>query len=230
MQFNHQPKLSMKVENYLPKSSQEKITAAVKEAEKKVNAEIVPVFMISSDPYVEAKLRGAIMMAAVTAISILAYDHLMGWYQLFLLNNDWLFVMSIAAGGLIGYFLFGYVAALKKLMVSKTKKAQRSLAMAERVFGEYKLFETSQRNGILIFVSLFEHKIEIMPDKGLKEKVSVDEWNKVLEEMKPSLRSKNFEQAFVLSITKITEVLLTNNLNRNGDSNNELPDHVRENL
>jgi putative membrane protein len=220
----------MKVENYLPKSSQEKITAAISEAEKKVNAEMVPVFMTSSDDYTEAKLRGALLMAALTAISILVYDHLMGWYQLFLLNNDWLFVMTIALGGILGYFLFGWITPLKRLLISKSKQQQRSTAMAERVFGEYKLFETKQRNGILIFVSLFEHRIEILPDKGLKEKLAEDEWKKVVDQMKPSLRAKKFEEAFTLSISKITEILETNKMNRNGDTSNELPDHLRENL
>ncbi len=220
----------MKVEKYLPKTSQEKITQAINDAEKKVNAEMVPVFMISSDEYVEAKLRGSIFMAAFTALSILVYDHLMGWYQLFLLNNDWLFVSVVSLGGLLGYFLFGYMYPLKKLMLSKHSLKQRSSAMAERVFGEYKLFETKQRNGILIFVSLFEHHIEIVPDKGLKEKIGTDEWQKVVDEMKPSLKNKKFDEAFLKSIDKITELLLINKMNREGDASNELPDHLRENL
>lgn len=220
----------MNVENYLPKLSQEKISQAVNNAEKKVNAEIVPVFMVSSDSYVEAKLRGTIFSAAFTAIIILVYDHLMGWYQLFLLNNDWLFVTVIALGGLLGYFLFGNVYSLKKLMLSKNIMSQRSSAMAERVFGEYKLFETKQRNGILVFVSLFEHRVEILPDKGLKDRISADEWKKVVDEMKPSLKNKKFDEAFLLSIDKITELLLTNNMHRGAETSNELPDHLRENL
>jgi putative membrane protein len=169
-------------------------------------------------------------MASVTAVSILVYDHLMGWYQLFLLNNDWLFVMVIALGGLLGYFLFGWITPLKRLLISKAKMHLRSSAMAERVFGEYKLFETKQRNGILVFVSLFEHKIEIVPDKGLKEKIGEDEWKKVVDGMKPSLKAKRFEEAFTLSISKITEILQTNKMERTGDNSNELPDHLRENL
>ncbi len=221
----------MNVEKYLPKSSQEKITTAVSEAEKKVNAEIVPVFMVSSDDYAEAKLRGAILTATLFAMGILIYDHLMGWYQFFLLKNDWLFVASIGIGGIIGYFAFGSIAALKKLMIGKEKLKQRSAAMAERVFGEYKLFETKGRTGILIFVSLFEHSIEIVPDKGLKEKITDDEWHKAINEMKPSLRAKKFDEAFVQSISKITEILLTNKMERApGSESNELPDHLRENI
>jgi putative membrane protein len=220
----------MKVENYLPKTAQEKISAAVTDAEKKINAEIVPVFMVSSDDYTEAKLRGAILGATITAAVILIYDHLMDWYQLFLLQNDWLFVSSIASGGLFGYFLFGYLSPLKKLLVSKQQLKQRSAAMAERVFGEYKLFETKSRTGILIFISLFEHNIQIVPDKGLKEKIADDEWQKVIEQMKPALRSKKFDEAFIQSISKITEIMLTYKMERTGDATNELPDHLRENI
>jgi putative membrane protein len=221
----------MKVEKYLPKSSQEKITEAVTEAEKKINAEIVPVFMISSDDYAEAKFRGAILTSIIFAIGILLYDHLMGWYQFFLLKNDWLFVASIGIAGISGYLAFGYIPALKKLMISKQKLQQRSSAMAERVFGEYKLFETKSRTGILIFVSLFEHTIEIVPDKGLKEKIADDEWHKAINDMKPSLRARKFDEAFVQSISKITEILITNKMERaSGSDSNELPDHLRENI
>lgn len=220
----------MKVDNYLPKTSQEKITQAVTEAEKKINAEIVPVFMVSSDDYTEAKLRGALLGAALTSLGILLYDHLMGWYQLFLLENDWVFVSAIALGGLLGYFAFGMINPLKRILVSKQKLQQNSAAMAERVFGEYKLFETKERNGILIFISLFEHKIEIVPDKGLKDKIANDEWQKVIESMKPSLKNKKFDEAFLQSISKITEILETYKITRNGESSNELPDHLRENI
>lgn len=220
----------MKVENYLPKTAQEKIAGAVTEAEKKVNAEIVPVFMVSSDNYSEAGLRGALIGAAVTSLFVLIYDHLMDWYQFFILKNDWLFVSVIAIGGLLGYVLFGMVPGFKRFMISKQKMQDRSAAMSERVFGEYKLFETKSRTGILIFVSLFEHKIEIVPDKGLKEKIGADEWNKVIEEMKPALKRRAFDEAFLNSITKITEILLEYKMERNGNSSNELPDHLRENI
>lgn len=220
----------MKVENYLPKASQEKISNAVTETEKKVNAEIVPVFMVSSDNYSEAGLRGALFMASLTALSILIYDHLMGWYQLFLLQNDWLFVSSIALGGLLGYTLFAMIPGLKRMMISKQKMKERSISMAERVFGEYKLFETKSRTGILIFISLFEHQIDIMPDKGLKEKIGEDEWQKVIAEMRPALKRKEFDEAFLSSIKKIEEILLTNKMERTGDAPNELPDHLRENI
>lgn len=219
----------MKVEKYLPKSSQEKISNAVTEAEKKIHAEIVPVFMTSSDDYTEAKLRGAILGATLTSIAIIVYDHLMGWYQLFLLENDWLFVSTIALGGVLGYLLFSYVTPLKRLLVSRQKMNQASYAMAERVFGEYKLFETKSRNGILIFISLFEHKVEILPDIGISKVVQKDEWTKVIDGMKPSLRAKNFDQAFIDSISKVTEILDTYKIHRDGTAQNELPDHLREN-
>ncbi len=220
----------MKVENYLPKSSQEKITIAVGEAEKKINAEIVPVFMTSSDDYSEAGLKGALLGASMTALGILGYDSLMGWYQHFLLQNNWLFIGAIAVGGALGYLLFSMIPAMKRTVVSRQKMKQRSAAMAERVFGEYKLFETKNRTGILIFISLFEHKIEILPDKGLKEKIAEDEWLKVIEEMKPALKRKAFEEAFTSSISKITEILLTYKMNRTGEGGNELSDHLRENI
>jgi uncharacterized membrane protein len=79
-------------------------------------------------------------------------------------------------------------------------------------------------------MSLFEHKSEIVPDKGIKDKIANDEWQKVIESMKPSLKNKKFDEAFLQSISKITEILEIYKLTRNGESSNELPDHLRENI
>lgn len=220
----------MKVENYLPKSSQEKISASVKDAEAKVQAEIVPVFMTSSDAYTEADLRGALAGAALTTIGILLYDHLMGWYQAFVLTNDWLFTGTIALGGVIGYFATRFIPGVKKLFLSKASMDARTLAMAERVFGEYRLFETSSRTGILIFVSLFEHSIKIIPDKGLRDKIADDEWQKVVSEMKPYLRSKKFDEAFIHAISMSAGILEKYGFIRKDGTGNELPDHLRQNI
>lgn len=220
----------MKIDKYLPKSAQDKITEAIGEAEKQVNAEIVPVFMTASDDYDEAPLKGALLGAGLLSMAILIYDHMMGWYQLFLLENDWLFVSTITLGAAIGYLLARFVPGIKKLFIGKDKMKERAEAMTERVFTEFRIFDTSQHNGILIYVSLFEHQIDILPDKGFKDKIPHDEWEKVINEMKPSLKRREFDEAFIHSVKKITEILLQHGMKREGDAPNELPDNPRQNL
>lgn len=220
----------MNVKQYLPESAQENINKAVSESEKKINAEIVPVFMVNSNNYEEAPLKGAVISMVVTGLAILTYDHIRDWYESIFLQHDWLFLLAIMIGGIIGYVVVSLVPIFKFIFSSEAKRTKSSKVMAESVFAEFKLYETTQRNGILVFVSLFERRIHIIPDRLLDEAIPKDEWTKIINNMKPNLKSKQYEKAFLESIREIENLLLKYNFSGSSNRKNELPDHVRKNL
>ena len=52
---------------------------------------------------------------------------------------------------------------------------------AQSLFLTRELFATRARTGVLILVSLFERRIEILPDTGLHARVSEADWRGVVE-------------------------------------------------
>ncbi len=70
-------------------------------------------------------------------------------------------------------------------------RARRDLEVrqhAQSLFLTRELFATAARTGVLILVSLFERRIEILPDTGLHGRVSEADWRAVIARMTPQLR------------------------------------------
>src|SRR3954464_6878247 len=56
---------------------------------------------------------------------------------------------------------------------------ERAVAM----FGKLRVWDTEQNNGVLIYLLLAEHAIEIVADRGLNSKVDSGEWQRIVERM-----------------------------------------------
>jgi len=212
--------------------SDEDLTAIeeeVKLAEKDISGEIVPVFMERSHHYPESIWRAITVGMFFSGLLVIIVDMLMGWAELFLLRSHIMYLASVATGGLIMAALSYYFPALQRQMTSPSHMQQQVHAMAERTFLEYEIFRTRQRTGILIFISLFEHRVEIIGDKGINEKVSRDEWTAIIEKMRPYLRKQENKDAIVTGVRLAKELLLKYGYHAGPEDHNELPDHLRQN-
>ena len=52
--------------------------------------------------------------------------------------------------------------------------------LSEATFLEEEVFNTKQRTGILIFMSLFEHEVQVIADKGINAKIDEKDWQAVV--------------------------------------------------
>lgn len=59
---------------------------------------------------------------------------------------------------------------------------------AVEVFNELKMYETRQRNGVLVYVAYRSHVFAIIGDSGINERVGSDFWNKEKETLARYLR------------------------------------------
>lgn len=62
-----------------------------------------------------------------------------------------------------------------------TRKAV--LDRAAQVFAELKMHKTAQRNGVLVYVALEDHKLAILGDAGINAKVPADFWDEIKNRM-----------------------------------------------
>ncbi|OPZ49850.1 MAG: hypothetical protein BWY90_01705 [Deltaproteobacteria bacterium ADurb.BinA014] len=77
-----------------------------------------------------------------------------------------------------------------------------------------------------MLISLFERKIILLPDKGIGGKLSHAEMQKVIEEMKPFLASRQVYHALENGLDVLGKLLMDKNLKESG--RNELPDMIIE--
>jgi putative membrane protein len=79
----------------------------------------------------------------------------------------------------------------------------RSLA----AFTAQGLHYTRAHTGILILASLLEHRVEVLADKGINEKVPAGTWNEVVQILTIGLKSGNACDAYCKAIERCGEIL-----------------------
>jgi uncharacterized membrane protein len=99
---------------------------------------------------------------------------------------------------------------------------QRALMM----FGKLRVWDTEYNNGVLIYVLLAEHAIEIVADRGLMRQVEASQWQAMVVRMASAFRERRYEDGLTQALEE-TSALLVAHFVRNDASvghPNELPD------
>ena len=74
---------------------------------------------------------------------------------------------------------------------------------AKVVFSDLKMFETENRNGVLIYIALLDHKLCVWGDKGIHSKVGQSFWDSEVAELIQAFKEKQFEKGLVKLIGSI---------------------------
>lgn len=218
----------MSISYYFSEEDLDEIEKKVRLAEASVSGEIVPVFVERSYHYPESMWIAALFGMIITGMLLLGIDALMGWAELFLISNHIIYLAAMITGGFLLALASVIIPSLKRLLVSDSAKQSQVDAMARQTFLEFELFRTRQRTGILIFVSLFEHRVEILGDKGINEKVSDMDWQHIIDKMIPFLKKHQNKEAMLIAIEESKSLLLKYGFEAGPDDHNELPDHLRQ--
>jgi putative membrane protein len=96
-----------------------------------------------------------------------------------------------------------------------------------KAFVEEEVFATRDRTGILLFISLLEHRIEVLGDTGINEKVDTDEWVDVVLHIREGIRQGKLAEGLVEAIGMCGKLLERGGVTLREDDINELPDKVR---
>ena len=86
---------------------------------------------------------------------------------------------------------------------------------------------TAGRTGVLVFVSLAEHYVEIIVDEGIAAVVDDSEWTATVEEFVAHVRRGEVARGFERTIEHCREVLWTHFPDAGGKPD-ELPNHLVE--
>lgn len=78
---------------------------------------------------------------------------------------------------------------------------------AVAVFQQLKMFNTQQRNGVLIYIAVEDHAFVIYGDSGINKAVPDDFWNATRNAIQEEFKLGNFKQGIVTGILKAGEEL-----------------------
>lgn len=96
---------------------------------------------------------------------------------------------------------------------------------AESIFASLRVYDTAENNGILLYVLLAEHDIEIVADRGFAGRVAAAEWQAICSTLQAAYRDGNFHRGTLAAIGAIT-ALAARHFPAGPDDRNELPDRT----
>jgi len=90
------------------------------------------------------------------------------------------------------------------------------------IFSQLRIWDTQDNNGLLIYLLLADHAVEIIADRGINAKVSRDEWKAICEIMQNEFTQGNFKTGVCDAIKSITKHLIMH-FPISASDENELP-------
>lgn len=93
------------------------------------------------------------------------------------------------------------------------------------VFSQLRMWDTDQRNGVLIYLLLADRSVEIVADRGVHAKTGTSEWEKICHDMETEFHQGRFESGAIGGVRAVTH-LLTQHFPSSSARKNELSDKV----
>jgi uncharacterized membrane protein len=75
------------------------------------------------------------------------------------------------------------------------------------MFSKLRVWDTADDSGVLIYLLLAEHAIEIVADRGLNAHVSTEQWRDIVATMRDAFRAGRFEDGLNAAIDAVDELL-----------------------
>jgi putative membrane protein len=210
------------------------VSAAVAEAEAHTSGEIVTIVARRSDNYHDVGLSWAAAAVFIALAFAAAFPAPLRAFLSMLLRDwehelaDWKLLTGLL--GLLKFLVVRYLLAimpLRMLVTPRATKARRVRRRAVLLFRTAAEARTRGRTGVLIFLSLDEHRAEIVADKAINDKVAPEVWGDAMIALIDHVRAGRPGEGLAEAVRQVG-VILAAHFRRDADDINELPDRLIE--
>lgn len=205
----------------LPDSETQKLNSLIAKVEKRSNIQVVLAVVKRSDSYAEIPWKAFALGSAITGFLIFIF-------HLFLIDLDSVLIL-VSLPFFIGiiFMLVSLIHPFARLFVSSHRTDLEVKQYAQSLFLSKELFATQKRDGILMFISIFERKVFLLPDKGLQNQLTAEQLEEIMKPMIVQLKNRNLYASFETGLEKLIAVMETNgNKPVTEAGKNELPDEI----
>jgi len=152
-----------KAETFFSEAENRQIAASIGAVEKKTSGEVVAMVVTASDTYPEASLLAGLTIGGLAALLVTDL----------LLADSLGYFLPLLLCGIVGVGSLAKIyPPLLRLFIPDSRLESRVAERALRAFYEKKLHLTRDNTGVLFFISLLEHKVWILADTGIYQKIS----------------------------------------------------------
>ena len=206
-------------------SDRQAIQDAIEAAERGTTGEIVPVVASCSGRYDRAEAAVGVLVAIVFLVA--------GWQLLPVADaaggswsgGAWIargpgpLVALMVLGTLAGHLLATWVPALRLPFIPHREMEEEVGRAAAEGFLRYRVRGTAGGTGILLYVSLFEHRVVVQVDTAIAAKLGDSDWESVRDLLLDGLRNRAPREGFVSAIRRCGEILAEHFPAPTGDRN-----------
>lgn len=212
------------------------VTAAVAEAESRSDGEIVTVVAAKSDGYHDVGLHYAVLaMLLVPVAWALLPQSLIDWALGLVLGWNY----ELSRGALMtllfvklasAFLVFRYALAWMPLRMALTPGATKSRRVRRRALEYFSVSadkRTIGRTGVLLYLSLLEHRAEIVADEAISSRVKPEVWGEAMAALIGEVKAGRPGEGMAKAVRMIGDVL-AEHFPKSGSDTNELPDRLIE--
>jgi len=209
------------------------VTRAVTEAEARSDAEIATITAERSDNYNDVPLIWA-ALASLLALSVYAafpefylqlLDRLSGGWHVWTMR-EWLTILVLATT--LKFLAVRYIVGwwpIRMLLTPGRTKSRRVRHRAVALFKASTERRTRSRTGVLIYLSLAEHRAEIIGDEAIVARVDPEEWGAAMALLIDQLKANRAGQGMAAAATQIGDIL-ARHFPRTGTDPDEMPNRM----
>ena len=202
---------------FLNDAEKAQLRDAIRQAESKTSGEIVTVIARASGDYFYYPTLWAALLAILSPL--LPIGLALSFAPLGIIELQ-LLVFALLA------LVFRW-APLKRRLVPRSVKQQYCARRAREQFLAQNLHTTRERTGVLLYVSVAEHHVELLADAGIHAKVPAGTWDQVVGKLTARVKAGQVGEGFIEAVNAIGAQLVAN-FPAAGVNPNELPDHLIE--
>jgi len=207
---------------FFSEADREAIRAATAAAERKTAGELVVYVTERCDPHGEVGWKAALIGGAVGALcAAFTVWRFGGWGA-----PDYLWMLiGLQLGLVVGWAASRFDAAARRLIGQEALDSRVERRAAE-AFLEEQVFATRNRTGDLVFLALFEHRVLVLADDGINERVDDGAWEEISDELALGLRRGTPAPALIHAVERCADLLAEHGISPL-DPANELSDEPR---
>jgi putative membrane protein len=200
----------------LSETEQAQVAERVAAAERATAGEIVVVVAERSAGY--ERQRAAFSFVVTLAVAVAVYTLVHSIPVIWVLFGQ-------APLALFAWWLSG-VPGLTRWLVPEEARREAVAARAKQTFVEQGVIETRQRSGVLLYLSEVEHRVELVADRGIHERVGAELWQSTVARVVEAIHGGRAAEGIMAAVDAIGACLAAN-FPPTADDTNELSNAPR---
>jgi len=209
---------------YLTNEQDDQIKSRARDLETRTGVEFMAALVGKCDHYPEIPWKAFALGAALSAPATVFYQLMQpAW------DTVWTALLTLAwvlGSGALVALLTPFWPALARLFLDSERAESESRQYAQGLFLEQSLFGTRQRTAVLLLIGLFERRVVLLPDSGVRDRLKPGQLETVIQQMVPHLRRGDHFQALVQGIGLVEKMLLEAGFSGDPHRPDQIPDEL----